>query len=137
MMKGLIDQRLMIAVNGLEDGSISVSLFLCLLPFSHTQLLSHSDLSLSLRACLCHPLSLVSSWQPINGVPLSPLMAQLLALMHFKHTAAATSQSEGRYTSSSNLHNLCSFFCTIVSPFQRVALRVNHMHQRSSSAVTI
>lgn len=129
----------MIAVNGLEDGSISVSLFLCLLPFSHTQLLSHSDLSfsLSLRACRCHPLSLVSSWQPINGVPLSPLMAQLLALMHFKHTAAATSQSDGRYTSSSNLHNLCSFVCTIVSPFQRVALRVNHMHQRPSSAVTI
>ncbi len=70
--------------------------------------------SLSLRASLCHPLSLVSSWQPINRVPLSPLMAQLLALMHFKRTAAATSQSDGKYMSSSNLRNLFPFFHPIL-----------------------
>lgn len=59
-------------------------------------------------------LSLVSSWQPINGVPLSLLMAQLLALMHFKRTAAATSRSEWKDMSSSNLHNLCPFFLPIL-----------------------
>lgn len=51
LMKGLIDYRMMIMANGLEDGSVSLS----------TERLSS-------------PLS-------------SPLMAQLLALMHFKHTA--------------------------------------------------
>lgn len=83
---------------------------LSLIPSSLTHLLSHLHLSLPLRASLCHPLSLVSSWQPINRVPLSPLMAPLLALMHFKRTAAATSQSDGKYMSSSNLHNLRPFF---------------------------
>lgn len=56
----------MIAVNGLEDGS-----------FSHHLALSLS-LTLSLSPSICR-------------VPLVfPLMAQLLVLMHFKHTAAAT-----------------------------------------------
>lgn len=90
-----------------------------LIPSSLTHLLSHLHLSHSLshsrRASLCHPLfSLVSSWQPINTAPLSLslslLMAQLLVLMHFKHTAAATSQSEWKDMSSSNLSNLCPFF---------------------------
>lgn len=53
-----------------------------------------------------------------RGASLSPLMAQLLALMHFKHTAAATAQSDGKYTSSSSL---CSFFhailCRCVAPY--------------------
>lgn len=75
---------------------------------------SLTHLHLSPSVSLCHPLSLVSSWQPINRVPLSPLMAQLLALMHFKRTAAATSQSDGKNTSSSNLHNLHPFFHPIL-----------------------
>lgn len=112
----------MIAVNGLEDGSISVSRFLhlfYLLP-SLACFLTYTSLSVSLTLSPCFslsapPFSLVSSWQPINRVPLSPLMAQLLALMHFKRTAAATSQSDGKYMSSSDLHNICPFLQPILS----------------------
>lgn len=119
----------MIAVNGLEDSSISVSPFPpSLLPFSPHSLAS----SLSPSSPLCHPLSLVSSWQPIIAVPLSLLlMAQLLALMHFKHTAAATPQSDGKCTSSSSL---CSFFHAILSHCVALHVKPSSMTPLSSSA---
>lgn len=100
--------------------------FLHLLPPPHSLASSLSPL----RASLCHPLSLVSSWQPIIAVPLSPLMAQLLALMHFKHTAAATPQSDGKCTSSTSL---CPSFDAISS--RRVAPHVkpSSLTPRSSS----
>lgn len=105
----------MIAVNGLEDSSISVSLFPPPPPHSLASSLS------PLRASLCHPLSLVSSWQPIIAGPLSPpLMARLLALMHFKHAAAATPRSDGKCASSTSL---CSSFDAILS--RRVAPHVS------------
>lgn len=102
----------MIAVNGLEDGSISVSRLLHLLYLlpSLTCFLTYTSLP-----PLCHP--------PLHGfimathqrsASLSLLMAQLLALMHFKRTAAATSRSEWKDMSSSNLHNLCPFFLPIL-----------------------
>lgn len=65
-------------------------------PHSLVFLLAHL---FSLYATLCHPPPLAPSWQPINRAPtplpspLPTLMARLLALMHFKRTAAATSQS--------------------------------------------
>lgn len=85
----------MIAVNGLEDSSISVSPFPpSLLPFFPTLT---CFLSLSLRPCLSLSPTLLGFIVAAHhhGASLSPLMAQLLALMHFKHTAAATPQSVG------------------------------------------
>lgn len=112
-----------------------------LLLSSHTHLLSHSRTSFPPCRSLSPPLPLPSWFH--HGSPsterlsLSPLMAQLLALMHFKRTAAATSQSDGKYMSFSSLHDLCSSFCAISSSFQRVACRDNPpsaKRQGSSSA---
>lgn len=93
----------MIAVNGLEDGSISVSRFLHLLYLlpSLTCFLTYTSLTLSLIPVVLLFVTPSSPWFH-HGNPstqrlflsLSLLMAQLLVLMHFKHTAAATSQSE-------------------------------------------
>lgn len=119
----------MIAVNGLEDSSISVSLFLHLFYLSplHSLASSLSPPCLSLSPTLLG--FIVAAHH--RGTSLSPLMAQLLALMHFKHTAAATPQSDGKCTSSTSLR---SFFHTILS--HRVALHVkpSSVTLRSSSA---
>lgn len=64
---------------------------------------------------------------------LSLLMAQLLALMHFKRTAAATSQSDGKYMSSSNLHNLCPFFHPVLCLCSDVLHFVSPLLQLSDS----
>lgn len=86
--------------------------------FPHTHLL---PLSPSLSPCVSLSPTLLgfSVAAHHRGASLSPLMAQLLALMHFKHTAAATPQSDRKCTSSSSL---CSFFHAILS--HRVALHV-------------
>lgn len=111
--------------------------------FPHSLAFSLMHLSPSMPLFVTHPPpSPFSTWfhhgsPSTERLPLSPLMAQLLALMHFKRTAAATSQSDGKYMSFSSLHDLCSYFCAISSLFQRVACRDNPpsaKRQGSSSA---
>lgn len=119
----------MIAVNGLEDSSISVSLFPPSLtpPPNHTHLLP-----LSLPSA---PLFVTHSPWFHRGSPSSwrlspPLMAQLLALMHFKHTAAATPQSDRKCTSSTSL---CSYFDAILSRCVAPHVKPSSTTPRSSS----
>lgn len=118
-------------------------LYLCfpfspsLIPSSLTHLLPHLHLSPSMSVFVT-PFPWFHHGSPSTEC-LSLLMAQLLALMHFKRTAAATSQSDGKYTSSCNLYSLHPFFhpiswlCSNVLHFESTLLPLSDSghHQQS------
>lgn len=97
-----------------------------LLPSSLTHLLSHLHLSLPPCLSLSPPLSLVSSWQPINRVPLSPPNGTAIS------TNAFQTYSSCHITIWWKVHvflqspqSLSFLSSNLVSLFQCVALLVN------------
>lgn len=105
--------------------------------FPHSLAVSHTPLSRPLFVSPPTPSPWFHHGNPSTECLSLPLMAQLLALMHFKRTAAATSQSDGKYMSSSTISVLLSHpilcLCSSVLHFVSTVLQLSDSgHYRPS-----